>query len=181
MPVLHILNQAVSNCPPGRLEKSRLYRQAAPFTLHKRFFGIHRITANQGEIRKLRGNIGRAGLVLLVLPPQPRVRKFDPQSWQLIDRRTFGGEMVDCFTDTSLHLSFTEYELPVDTGTHGGRDHSAYYLESLVSVCDGQDWIADLDVLSMFRNDKVHRLPRCPFRDFDDEKSYNIIRKQLAS
>lgn len=85
--------------------------------------------------------------------------------------------MVDCFTDTSLHLSFTEYELPVDTGTHGGRDHSAYYLESLVSVCDGQDWIADLDVLSMFRNDKVHRLPRCPFRDFDDEKSYNMARK----
>jgi hypothetical protein len=41
LPVLHILNQAVSNCPPGRLEKSRLYRQAAPFTLHKRFFGIH--------------------------------------------------------------------------------------------------------------------------------------------
>jgi hypothetical protein len=85
--------------------------------------------------------------------------------------------MVECFTDTSLHLSFTEYELPVDTGTHGGRDHSAYYLESLVSVCDGQDWIADLDVLSMFRNDKVHRLPRCTFRDFDNEKSYNMARK----
>ncbi|KAL5313167.1 hypothetical protein ACEPPN_018900 [Leptodophora sp. 'Broadleaf-Isolate-01'] len=130
------------------------------------------IRANQGQIRRLTGNIGRAGLTLMVPPANPRVCKFDPESWQLINHSKFDGKLVDAFHSTSLHLSFTEYELPVDTGIHGGRDHAAYFLESLVSVYNGKDWIADLDVLAMFENKHLHRLPRCPFADYDCKESY---------
>jgi len=165
---------------PDRLENVMALSSGSSLYVAEALLRDPWITANQGEIRRLTGNIGRAGLSLLVPPPQPRVRKFDPQSWQLINHRTFDGEMVDCFKNTSLHLSFTEYELPVDTGTHGGRDHSAYYLESLISVYDGKDWIADLDILAMFRNDKLHRLPRCPFRDYDNEFMYSLARKHGA-
>lgn len=70
------------------------------------------IIANQGQIRRLTGDIGRAGLTLMVPPAHPRVRKFDPESWQLVNLREFDGKIVDCFQDTSLHLSFSEYELP---------------------------------------------------------------------
>ena len=103
------------------------------------------------EIRRIRGNVGRPGFAMLIPPQNPRTREFDLSAWQLVNHATFDGHLEDSFQTTSLHLSFTEYVLPLDVGTHGGRDTEIYFLESLVSIHDCGKWVADLDILRMRR------------------------------
>jgi hypothetical protein len=132
-------------------------------------------------IRRYVGNVGKAGVVILVPPAAPRIRRFDPASWKHINHDDFSGEMADCFQATSLHLSFTEYEPPIDTGSHGGRDGQAFFLESLVSVCDRGEWIADLDVLGTLKIPNCYVLKPCNKRShdrkaaFDPEKFKNCL------
>ena len=98
-------------------------------------------------IRRIIGNIGRPGLSLLVPPQRPRLPKPDFNSWNCINHNVFNGLMEDNFSGTSLHLSFSEYKLAVDTGMHGQRDQEACYVEAIVSAHHRGKWIADLDIL----------------------------------
>lgn len=102
------------------------------------------------EVRRIVGNIGRAGLALLIPPTGPKTKQVDLESYQLVNHEPFDGKLEDCFQSTSLHLTFSGYELPMDIGEHGGRNREAFFLESLVSVHDRGEWIADLDILSTF-------------------------------
>ena len=97
-------------------------------------------------ITRILGNLGRPGVVMLVPPPAPRIAPRDSNSWRLINHRPFKGETIDAFGDTSLHLSFTEYEISLSVRV-GAIDADAVMLESLISVYDRDRWIADLDVL----------------------------------
>lgn len=106
------------------------------------------------EVRRIVGNIGRAGLALLIPPTGPKTKQLDVESYQLINHNRFDGKLEDCFQSTTLHLAFSGYELPMDFGEHGGRNREAFFLESLVSVHDRGEWIADLDVLSTFDDPK---------------------------
>lgn len=99
------------------------------------------------EIRRVVGNVGRAGIAMLIPPQNPRVREPKLESWNLINHADFNGTTEDCFKNTTLHLSFTGYEIPIDTGSHGRQDVEMFLLESLVSVHDQGQWVADLDVL----------------------------------
>lgn len=134
-----------------------------------------------GVVYRYVGNVGKAGVILLVPPAAPRIRQFDPGSWKHINHDDFDGKMADSFQPTSLHLSFTEYELPIDTGSHGGRDGQAFFLESLVPVCDRGDWIADLDVLGTLNVSNCYRLEPCYKKShdykaaFDPEKIQNCL------
>jgi hypothetical protein len=103
----------------------------------------------------------------------------DPGTWKHINHDDFDGKMTDSFQSTSLHLSFTEYELPVDTGLHGSRDGQAFFLESLVSACDRGDWVADLDILGT-RN-LCFRLYACTSRLHDKTLEYNQIQGSLLT
>jgi hypothetical protein len=48
-------------------------------------------------------------------------------------------------------LSFTGYEWPLDASRLSGSKHvEAYFLETLISVFNSGDWVADLDVLGTF-------------------------------
>ena len=98
---------------------------------------------------RLHGNVGKAGLILLVPPAEPKMLAPEVDNWKFIDREEFDGTVTNAFSGTSLHLSFTDWCIPVDVGGagRGQRDAEAYIIESLVSVYDRGKWIADLDVL----------------------------------
>ncbi len=110
------------------------------------------------EVRHIVGNIGRAGLALLIPPTVPKKKQPDLESYQLVNHYPYDGKFEDSFQSTSLHLAFSGYELPMDVGEHGGRDREAFFLESLVSVHDRGEWIADLDILSTFDSPRFRRI-----------------------
>ena len=116
------------------------------------------------EVRRVVGNIGRAGIAMPIPPQDPRIRKPDIESWHLINHAPFDHQRTDSFQNTSLHLSFTQYTMPFNIGDHGAQDAEAFFIESLISVHDRGRWVADLDVLSMFRSvdfKKVAVLKHC--------------------
>jgi len=90
------------------------------------------------EIRRIAGNVWRAGIAMLIPPRASRVMAPNLTSWSLIKHDDFDGKPEDNFQSTSIHLSFTGYEMPLDQGTYGAQDYEAFYLETVLSVHDGE-------------------------------------------
>ncbi|KAI1819209.1 hypothetical protein F4861DRAFT_158272 [Xylaria intraflava] len=109
------------------------------------------------EIRRIRGNVGKPGLAMLIPPPDPRIRRLEDEDWHLVTHADFDGQRSDSFHQASLHLSFTGCAFPIDTQSYGSRDIEIYFLESVVSVHDKGQWVADLDILSDLRSPKIIR------------------------
>lgn len=107
--------------------------------------------AKPHELRRLHGNIGRSGIALLISPTDPRVREPEDDHWRVINHDSFDGTAIDSFEATSLHLSFTNFVLPLSVQTSGNRDSEAYLLESVVSIHDKGKWVADIDLLSALK------------------------------
>jgi hypothetical protein len=97
-------------------------------------------------IRRIHGNLDRAGIVMLVPPHAPRIREPDLKSWRTAQQANFDGLPVNLFKHTSLHLSFTDFEVPIAI-VSGAYDPEVILLEALISVHEGRQWVADLDVL----------------------------------
>ncbi|CAN9466789.1 unnamed protein product [Alternaria alternata] len=97
-------------------------------------------------IKRLTGNIGRPGFALLIPPNDPRMQKYDFNKY-VVEYEPFNGDLVDSFSATSLHLSLTGYELPLDVEPRGNRDSEAYFVETNVSVYDGGEWVGDVDIM----------------------------------
>ncbi|KJF61249.1 uncharacterized protein CIMG_12501 [Coccidioides immitis RS] len=76
-----------------------------------------------------------------------RLRRFDIGSWNLLSHDEFDGEIIDSFPGTSMHLAFSGYKLPLQTGANDMQDVDAYLLESIVQVRDKGKWVADVDIL----------------------------------
>jgi hypothetical protein len=111
------------------------------------------------------GNIGKAGLVMLIAPRDPMVREMDSERWRYADYPEFDGKPEDCFNRASLHLSFTNYHVPIfNSKVRGEQDSPSSMLESIISVRDSGLWVADVNILSALEEDApVYRLdpPRC--------------------
>lgn len=90
------------------------------------------ITKHDIPVRRIFGNLGRSELCLLVPPADPRLAEPDLRSWQQVNHCDFDGQFQDCFTSTSLHLSFTESEDTVYLGNRGLRDRQVVFVEALV-------------------------------------------------
>jgi hypothetical protein len=104
----------------------------------------------QNKIKRVIGNLGRAGMVFLIAPTEPKVKPLEYDSWNLVNHAEFDGKMHDSFQNTTLHLSFTDFQMPLDViGAQGIRDTEVCLLESVVSVHDRGQWIGDLDVLCL--------------------------------
>ncbi|TRX88740.1 hypothetical protein FHL15_010412 [Xylaria flabelliformis] len=103
---------------------------------------------NMPPIQRYTGNIGRAGMALMVPPNEPEIRRYDLiDEWYQYDHNVYAGVMEDCFKGTSLHLSFSQASQAVNLNFSGGPDIEAYFLETLISVYSRAEWIAELDVL----------------------------------
>ncbi len=114
------------------------------------------------EIRRIMGNVGRPGIALLVPPGKPKVRGRELGAWKFVHHREFDGQLEDHFKDTSLHLSFTGFSLPVDTGVYGGQDSELTLIESVVSLHERGKWVADLDILRAMEDSLLVRVdPGC--------------------
>jgi len=126
------------------------------------------------EVKRVVGNIGRAGIAMLIPPQDTKMRELVPETWNLINHTSFDGELLDSFQNTSLHLSFTPYTMSINVGDHGMQDKEAFFLESLVSVYDQEKWVADLDILKTIRDPLFSRhqnSPRCSH--VIDENTYD--------
>jgi hypothetical protein len=93
-------------------------------------------------IRRILGNLDRPGVVMLVPPKSSLIREPDLKSWKLVQQADFNGILSDSFKQTSLHLSFTDFEVPIAIKS-GAVDAEVVLLEALVSVHDRRQWIAD--------------------------------------
>lgn len=110
------------------------------------------------EIRRIVGNIGRAGIAFLVPPNNPRIKELDLETYQVINHDPYDGKLEDCFKGTTLHLGFSGYEFSLDVGNHGGRNREAFFIETLISTHDRGEWVADLDALSSLTSSGLCRV-----------------------
>jgi hypothetical protein len=106
------------------------------------------ISDSASKVRHLIGNTGHSGMVFLVSPLEPRIRQagYDPFA---VEHRIWDGTRRDDFSGTSLHLSFTEWKMPLDWENTGEIDKEVFLLESIISVQHRGKWVADIDVLSL--------------------------------
>jgi hypothetical protein len=118
------------------------------------------------ELRRVVGHVGRAGMTFLICPPEVKTREPDPEKWMAINHNTFDGSLENHFQQTSIHLSFTEYEIPLITEDNPKHiiDRAVILVETLISVFEGGTWVAEVDILKAFRSNilrAVHDPARC--------------------
>ncbi|KAK0670780.1 hypothetical protein QBC41DRAFT_220996 [Cercophora samala] len=112
-------------------------------------------------IRHLVGNIGQTGMVCLVSPTKPRIRQIGHDAL-MVSHPVFDGRCKDSFKGTSLHLSFTNWKVPLAPGPKGEIDQEIFLLESVVSVQEQGRWVADIDALGVERSGfKTITFPDC--------------------
>ncbi|KAI8631559.1 hypothetical protein F5Y19DRAFT_463267 [Xylariaceae sp. FL1651] len=127
--------------------------------------------ASSHRVTRVFGNVGRSEIVFMASPAQPALKAVEPGSWRLIQHQSFDGEFLDSFVGTSLHLSFTDFQLPLDVGPRGFRDKQALLLEAVISLNYGGTHYGDLDVISAFAglisSTLVNSYPKSLVKDSD--------------
>ncbi|KAJ2900521.1 hypothetical protein MKZ38_002426 [Zalerion maritima] len=108
--------------------------------------------SSENNIQHIVGNVGHIGMVLMVSPEAPRIRPLADEVGQ-VSHAQYDGARDDHFGGTSLHLSFTEWKVPLDWNSTGQIDNEIFLLESVVTVRDRGEFVADLDVLDLERNE----------------------------
>jgi hypothetical protein len=108
----------------------------------------------ESEVKHIVGNIGKPGISLMIPPTLPKVRKVDEETWTMVNHADFDGNFDNAFQHTSLHLCFTRYQLPV-ASRHGYQGIETNFIETLVSIFDREEWVADLDILGALQKDSV--------------------------
>jgi len=126
------------------------------------------------ELKRILGNVGRPGVSLLIPPRNPMLRSINPSSWKVVSTTLFNGMPEDHFGSTSLHLSFTEYYVPLYQNSEQGQDSQIYFLESVVSVHDSGQWVGDINILEAFENSFVNQLlaPSCDHPEQTDQSKH---------
>ena len=94
------------------------------------------------------------------------IRELDSSRWRISTRTEFDGKAEDYFSRTSLHLSFTDYHVPlIGAGSRGQRDSQISLLESIISVRDSGIWVADVDVLAALQSERIFKVFQQPVCD----------------
>ena len=104
------------------------------------------------EMKRIIGNIGRAGIAMLIPPQCPRLRTPNPASWKVVAHEDFNGQRFDGFAQTSVHLSFSGWDQGVGLQDYGLCDTPVFLLESVISVHDRGKWVADVDILAALQD-----------------------------
>ncbi|KAF2970242.1 hypothetical protein GQX73_g3309 [Xylaria multiplex] len=109
------------------------------------------------SVSRIVGNIDRPGLSLLIAPTAGPLLRPLSSNYRAVSYEPFNGKAEDNFKGTSLHLQFTTHEFPLEYGdTLGIFDHQVFLVESVVSVHDAGEWVADI------------RTPEWPGFDMED-------------
>ena len=82
------------------------------------------------------------------------MREIDTSSWRLDSYHHFDGTISQSFQNTSMHLSFTNYHVPIVDGMRGSFDNQVFFIESVISVQDKGEWIADVDPLPLILDEE---------------------------
>lgn len=103
------------------------------------------------------GNVGKTGVALMHAPAGVQVREHHIDRWHVVSHSQFDGSQSDGakFEGTSLHMSFTGGKGPINVGPSGFCGMEAYYLETKVSLYDGGEWVADLDILNALAHSRA--------------------------
>lgn len=110
-------------------------------------------------VERIVGNVGRPGMVMMIAPDQPRIRKLDEGTWHLINHAEFNGASDDTFQELTLHLSISEWQQAVDINSVGIRDTEVCFVNGIVGLHDHGEWVADLDILGMAQREDWRLLP----------------------
>ncbi|KAL9042319.1 MAG: hypothetical protein Q9214_003818, partial [Letrouitia sp. 1 TL-2023] len=130
------------------------------------------------KIKRILGNLGRPGITMLAPTEAPLIRPDDINSWKLVNHTPFTEKLEDCFASTSVHLEFTEYEVPLYTPI-GAMDAQVTMLETLIRAYERGKWVADLDIVKSMQKESLFRrfpAPRCVHNDHDP-----AVQKQTAA
>lgn len=125
---------------------------------------------HEHELQRIVGNIGKPGITLMVCPQNPTVRRLS-DDFRVVRHAKYDFKREDNFKETTLHLSFTDWKLALDTGTEswGTITKDVHYVESVVSVHDRGVWVADIDLVK--DSDKLWRLASCTCEDQETQVS----------
>ncbi|KAK4059674.1 hypothetical protein Trihar35433_10721 [Trichoderma harzianum] len=134
----------------------------------------------ENEVKHIIGNIGKPGVSLMIPPAPPKRKKVDEYVWKHATHALFDGRLDDAFNHTSLHLSFTKYKLPVKF-SHGYQSVEGNFIETLISVFDKQEWIADLDILGAIDESMWERMPNSSKKECRHQQEENTPRFKLTS
>lgn len=107
------------------------------------------------------GNVVGAGISLLVPPTSRPLMRPLSSLLRAVMYADFDGKRENNFASTSLHLSFTPHEFPLEYGVIGIIDHQVFFVESVISVHDSGKWVVDLDILRPLQ-DGARKTPRFP-------------------
>ena len=114
-------------------------------------------------VERFTGNVGRAGMVLMIAPQKPRVTRLDESTWHLINHSEFDGSHDDMFQQLTLHLSISDWQQSIGASSVGNRDTEACFVNGFVGLHNNGTWVADLDILGMmFGKEECIRLPSVP-------------------
>ncbi|PMD63726.1 uncharacterized protein K444DRAFT_651234 [Hyaloscypha bicolor E] len=98
------------------------------------------------HIKRIVGNIGMPGISMMVAPQNPRLRELT-DDWRQVRHAKYDSKREDNFKGTTLHFSFTDWKLPLEPNSSGTVDKDIFLIESIVSVHDSGEWVADLNLL----------------------------------
>lgn len=101
-------------------------------------------------IRRITGSIGRPGVSLLVSPKSPRIKDLS-QDFMAIAHADYDVQREDNFRSTTMHLGFSEWQVPLLTGEHGFIDSEVFLVEGVVSIRDRGEHVADIDIVTALR------------------------------
>lgn len=129
------------------------------------------------DIRRLVGNINKHGICVLIAPQNPQIRPLQ-NDYSVVNHEPYDYKREDNFRDTTLHLSFTNWSMPLDTGGTRTIDKEVNIIESVITVRDRGIFVADLDILGIQHENlvKLSTDQECPgSHDHNEEYDYTSI------
>ena len=132
------------------------------------------VDAPESSIVRIVGNIGVPGISVIVSPDALRVADA-PDDPRAIQHQPYDQRREDSFSNVTLHLSMTDWRVPIPTGTVGVIDQDLFLTEAVVSAHDGGKWYADIDVLAAKGKDMAMPMKDCDCNEIGTSPTRELV------
>lgn len=112
------------------------------------------------QLGRIIGNIGKPGISFLLSAQVLDSLTPDYSAWKSVPYAPYDGRSEDSFAQTTLHLTLTGDEQPLNIGQSGYRDKEVFLVETVIRAYDKTRWVADLDLKLPFTSPLI-RLGKC--------------------